>query len=421
MSKNTIILNLWLCLPLGLWTSPSPASPQPLSAVSWPHHLFSPYVDAVIWPTFDFINAIDEIGIKYFNLGFVVAAAPDDCTPSWGTYYPVDAGYLQTEIGAIRDRGGDVVVSFGGAANTELGLSCGNSEDLRQAYQQVIDAYNLTRIDFDIEGTWIGDEPSVERRSQAIAALQEDAAGGGRELSVWFTLPVLPTGLLPDALNLLESALHYGVEIAGVNIMTMNYGDVPAPNPNGQMGEYAIESATSLFYQLQGLYNDAGFPRPDEELWHMIGVTPMIGLNDVTTEVFYPEDAEELLAFAQAQHIGMLSFWSLNRDGPCSGGEIPYVSPNCSSILQEPFEFSSILLPFSGGAASAPGAPGSVAECRISPNPFYGSTTIVYDVKVAGPLRLDVYDIRGRRIETLVEQFFEAGRYKEYWGAAHLA
>src|SRR5205085_9983961 len=96
---------------------------------------------------------------------------------------------------------------------------------LTAAYQSVVTAYGLTHIDFDIEGAAVADHASIDRRSQAIAAVQKAAAAAGHPLSVWYTLPVLPTGLTADGLYVIQSALKYGVNIAGVNIMTMDYGD----------------------------------------------------------------------------------------------------------------------------------------------------------------------------------------------------
>src|SRR5262249_54801980 len=156
--------------------------------------------------------------------------------------------------------------------------------------------YGLTHIDFDIEGAAVADRSSIDRRSQAIAALEQAAAAAGKELDVSFTLPVLPTGLTADGLYVLQAALRDGVKVRTVNVMAMDYGDSAAPRPSGKMGDYAIQAATSLFGQLRGLYGTA---LTDVQLWHTIGVTPMIGRNDVTTEVFTQQDAQKLLAFAR--------------------------------------------------------------------------------------------------------------------------
>ena len=43
-------------------------------------------------------------------------------------------------------------MSFGGAAGTEVAAKCSSAASLKAAYKTVIDRYNLTRVDFDIEG-----------------------------------------------------------------------------------------------------------------------------------------------------------------------------------------------------------------------------------------------------------------------------
>ena len=50
-------------------------------------------------------------------------------------------------------------------------------------------------------------------------------------LQVSFTLPVLPSGLTPDGVALLNGAAQAGVQVAAVNVMAMDYGDGPAPRP----------------------------------------------------------------------------------------------------------------------------------------------------------------------------------------------
>jgi chitinase len=57
------------------------------------------------------------------------------------------------------------------------------------------------------------------------------------------------------------------------------------------------------------------------QLWSMVGITPMIGINDGATtrnpsEQFKPADATAVTQFAQTNGIGLLSFWAINRDQP---------------------------------------------------------------------------------------------------------
>ena len=305
-----------------------------------PDQVFAPYVDTTLWPPFDFVELAKDEGVKYVTLAFVVAD-PATSEPSWGGYYSVDSGYRGDQIDALRELGGEVLVSFGGAAGTPLAAAISDVDDLTQAYQEVVDQYELTWIDFDVEGSWVADEVSIDRRSQAIRNLQEQAAVDGRPLEVWFTLPVLPSGLTNDGLYVVESALSYGVDIGGVNVMAMDYGDSAAPNPEGQMGDYAIQAAESLFDQMRGAYDAAGVQVTDAELWSLVGVTPMIGQNDVMSERFYVEDAEKLLDFADEVGMGFLSAWSANRDAPCE--TFGTLALTCSGVPQEPFEFAQTL------------------------------------------------------------------------------
>ena len=279
------------------------------------------------------------------TLAFVVAD-PSTNEPSWGGYYSVSSGYRADEIQKLRSLGGEVLVSFGGAAGTELAAAITDVKALTNAYQSVIDQYDLTWIDFDIEGAWVADRDSIDRRSAAIRNLQDRAADEGRALEVWFTLPVLPTGLTNDGLYVITSALSHGVDIGGVNIMAMDYGDSAAPNPEGQMGEYAIQAASSLFQQMRAQYSAFGMQPTQDELWSKVGVTPMIGQNDVLSERFYLEDAQELLNFANANRLGMLSQWSTNRDAACA--TFGQLALHCSGVPQNPFEFSQTLNQFTG-------------------------------------------------------------------------
>ena len=53
------------------------------------------------------------------------------------------------------------------------------------------------------------------------------------------------------------------------------------------------------------------------------------------------------------------------------------------------------------------------------PNPFENQTTIRYQVDQAGPVRMAVYDMSGRRLEVLVNSFQEAGEYQVEWNASN--
>ena len=299
----------------------------------------APFVDIGAWPTPNLTQIAETTGLRQFSLGFIVNGTAA-CTPSWFNAYAMSAGFEQSDIASLRAIGGDVKPSFGGEAGTELAQSCTDVPSLTAAYQSAITAYNLTQIDFDIEGSAVADPASIDRRSQAVAALQRTAAAAGKTLNVTLTLPILPSGLTSDGLYVVESAVKYGAEFTLVNGMAMDFGDIEAPNPGGQMGTYAIDTAKSLYIQLTPLYPSL----TSAQVWNMIGVTPMIGQNDNSSEVFYQADMRQLLAFAQQQHLGELAFWDVTRDGDACTGSLS----KCTDITQTPYEFSKMIAPYQG-------------------------------------------------------------------------
>jgi hypothetical protein len=313
----------------------------PAATAAWPAQFFAPYVDVTLYPTYNLVTTTQTEGIKYYTLAFITADSNNQ--PAWGGYtsYEINGGSfdmaLRQQVASVRSLGGDVMASFGGAAGQELAQVITSVPQLTAAYQTVVTDYNLTHLDFDIEGAAEADDASIDRRSQALAALEQTAAAAGHPLQIWYTLPALPTGLTADGLYVLQSAMKYGVQLAGVNLMTMDYGESAAPNPSGQMGEYAIQAADSLFGQLGTLY---GTSKTSAQLWAMIGITPMIGLNDDTNEVFDEAAAEQVTAFAQQHGMGRISMWSLNRD--TQGTTQTYTSDQSSSITQNAFDFSKI-------------------------------------------------------------------------------
>jgi hypothetical protein len=267
------------------------------------------------------------------------------CNASWGGVTPVSSERtIAPQLKSLRALRGDALASFGGANGTELALACPSAESLAAQYQAVITKYKLQRIDFDIEGGAVGDSAANIRRGEAIAILQRSARAAGRKLAVSFTLPVLPTGLTAEGFGLMRATIKTGAKVSIVNGMAMDYGDAAAPNPRGRMGYYAIKVAGSLKSQLHRLYPKLTTAR----LWAMVGVTPMIGVNDTNSEVFTPSDASQLVKFAASKHLGMLAFWSAGRDKECPGGAKAYAEASCSSIAQSPFAFSKLFKRFAG-------------------------------------------------------------------------
>ncbi|WP_345634502.1 chitinase [Streptomyces thinghirensis] len=287
------------------------------SEPSAPVTAYAPYVSATT------ASATDSGGSPAtYNLAFVISSG-DDCVPRWNGVQDIDDTSVAARVAKLKESGADVRVSFGGASGTELAAACGSAADLAQAYGEALDAAGSTRADFDIEGGALTDTDSVVLRSEAIALLQEERDG----LEVSFTLPVMPSGLDADSLTLLASANDHGVQVATVNLMTMNYGE----SYDGDMGQYALTSAEAAHTQFREVFGTS-----DADAWRGMALTSMLGVNDVAGETFTLADAAEVRAFAEEKGIAWVSVWATFRDTRCAeDASATDALTTCSGVEQE--------------------------------------------------------------------------------------
>jgi chitodextrinase len=305
--------------------SPSPApSPAPTPAPSKQSASssaleFAPYIDMSL--ANNNLTAIAaKSGVKKFSLAFVTGSG---CTPQWFSQYTIPGeNNIKPIISAFGSD--NVIISFGGAVGTELAQSCGTVAGTQAAYQAVIDYYGVKNLDFDIEGAGLGIPSVTDIRNQALAGLQKANPG----LTISYTLPTFPTGLTYDGVNLLNSAAKYGVNVDIVNLMTMDYG---ASFDGSIMGQHAINAAKAVVGQIA----TAG-------LKARVGITPMIGINDVQSEVFSLANAAEVASYAKSNTntIGRLAMWSIARDNGSCVGSLSY---GCSGVSQSDYAFAQAL------------------------------------------------------------------------------
>ncbi|MHA7218916.1 chitinase [Arthrobacter sp. MDT1-48-3] len=317
---------------------------------------FAGYVDVTATPAYAFEVPSADAGNSVM-LSFIVASTTDPCEPSWGTFYGLDEAEvaldLDRRVARLVQDGGEVTVSFGGLLNDELATACTDPEDLKDAYEAVVDRYSLSTVDLDIEGENLKDTAAGERRAEAMAALQAERADTDTPLNVWLTLPVAPTGLTAEGTAAVAQFLEAGVDLAGVNVMTMDYG---GSRPEGtDMLTASQNAADATHRQVQVLYERAGKELGPQAAWRKIGLTPMIGQNDVKGEVFTLDDAKAFNTFAAERGVGRMSMWSLNRDGTCSENyaDTTVVSDACSGVDQQGMLFAPLLGEgFTGRAAT---------------------------------------------------------------------
>ncbi|HYS41468.1 MAG TPA: hypothetical protein VEO01_38120, partial [Pseudonocardiaceae bacterium] len=107
------------------------------------------------------------------------------------------------------------------------------------------------------------------------------------------------------------------------------------------------QAAQATLNQIRGPFPSMGFGN--------IGITPMIGVNDDSAEIFTEANASSVVSFANSNGIGRLAFWSVDRDQPCGGAATGL--PACSEISQAKLDFTKIFNGFSGGGGTNPPPP----------------------------------------------------------------
>ncbi len=295
--------------------------------------LFSPYKDVTInldWNTDTMRTAVTGTPIPLVGSGSLVATAlpnlgaitlafaSGECgSESWGGI-PADS-FASANIQPLANAGIDYVVSTGGQAGT---FTCSSPAGMAQFLARYMSPH-LVGVDFDIEG---GQSQAQINNLVSNAAYAETLYPN---LRFSFTLATLAASDGSyGGVNGLGDMVVRAVKAANlpnytINLMVMDFGSA-SPGvcvvANGQcdMGQSAIQAALNL----EHTYGIAA---------SHIELTPMIGLNDNTSETFSMANVDTVTSYAASQGMAGVHFWSLDRDTPCASNT-GYASPICNSV-----------------------------------------------------------------------------------------
>ena len=277
----------------------------PAYAAKFPAHYAAPYLQITSSNAADMKADMKVSGDKFYTLAFLTASS--GCKLQWEAGPDSPDSFVST-VKAFQSAGGNVILSFGGEGSTELAQSCTSLSQLTHAYNNVLTAYGVSRLDFDVEGDAVDDTAANNRRNKALAALQAEHPS----LKVDYTLPVNPDGLPGDELDILKNALDNGVKVNLVNIMTMDFGDGQNPLKDA---ESAAKATAKQLASLYGISTSAAYAK--------LGLTPIAGQND-DNEFFSLSDAQTLESFAASHGVQELAFWEV--DGYDKGDGYAYSS-----------------------------------------------------------------------------------------------
>ncbi len=295
--------------------------------------LFSPYKDVTInmnWNTDQMQSAVEGSDLPVVGSGSVVstyvpklpaitlAFATGSCgSENWGGV--PGASFASENVPQLQAAGLNYVVSTGGEAGTFTCTSASGMEAFIARYASP----HLVGIDFDIEGG----------QSQSdIQNLVASAAGAQAEypnIQFSFTLATLAAsdgsfgGVNSLGNEVVQAVLGSSLKNYVINLMTMDFGSASSSvcvvvNSSCEMAQSAEQAVKNL----EHTYGIAA---------GKIAVTPMIGLNDNTSETFTAADVDTLTSYVKSNGLAGLHFWSFDRDTPCSSAT-GYASPTCNSV-----------------------------------------------------------------------------------------
>ena len=309
-----------------------PATPKEdqKTKTGWPYHAVAPFVDLSSWVPLSSeysLNGVpnmalveEQTGLNYYNLGFI---QPDRTTPldsngnirwGWGGYYDLSEkgndGYqypkIKQTISDLKDMGAMYTISVGGQLGEAPWIVTTNVDKLEAFYLEIIDLYDLKRLDLDIEES-NQEESGNLANAKAIKQVQDQTG-----VEIVLTIPIMPSGWTDKQIKIIRAYLDQGVDIALINSMTMCYG--AGVYSNEDYGDASIRAIENSVKQMQEIYQSYGIPLTQEQAYLKTGATVDIGYESDLYPIFTPEMTRKVVNHAKKHKYGMLSYWSINRD-----------------------------------------------------------------------------------------------------------
>ena len=241
-------------------------------------------------------------GLQSLTLAFATGQCGKE---HWGG---LNAQSLATaNVMALQQANLGYIISTGGSDGV---FTCDNQEGM-DAFIVRYQSTHLLGFDFNIEAN------QSELMIQNLVHQVGRAMRRNPDLRFSFTLAAVASNSISISSSLnatgqwvMKAIANEGLKHYFINLMVMNYGQ--AEQGNCVVRANQCDMAASAIRAVNNLSLKYHIPL------YRIEVTPMIGINDVVTNVFTLEDAKKLTTFAQTYGLGGLHFWSLNRDVPCT-------------------------------------------------------------------------------------------------------
>jgi chitinase len=304
---------------------------QPAAALPANWYESAPYYSTLDSSGPNLSQVMSATGTKAFDLAFILSGG--GCSATWDGTDPVSGDtQVAATISQIRSGGGDVIVSAGGFNGTKLGQTCSSAPATAAAYQAVITQYGLHAFDFDLEEPEIENSAAIDNELGAAQILQRNNPG----LFVSVTIPSTTTGANFFGQQLLNESKSLGFTPDDYTIMPFDGG---------------FSGASSQITALQDFHSQlmSTFGWSSAQAFAHEGFSGMNGRTD-SAEIFTQADFGSVLSFAESNGMSRYTFWSVNRDRECTPVDNGFTSSECSSIAQNPWDFTADTVAFAGHA-----------------------------------------------------------------------
>ncbi|KAH9276386.1 hypothetical protein BASA83_001077 [Batrachochytrium salamandrivorans] len=257
-------------------TPSTPSAPKlPLPNIpgvyNWPALVFALTVDTTGPNAVNLATMSNTAGTFMYNLGYLVADATN--SPSWGGLHSLSDSWYLSQIQQIRNFGGDVMISFGGPKGQELAQVITSASKLKTQYQNVIDSYSISWLDFTFK---------VHRSLTAHPSM--------------CAMPLSVVSRLSFQISVLHT--HCQLHQLGCLVMQCMCSHRPIMQVFVSMckAAYTQVKATGLAY-------------------FSMGITPVIGNGEYAGATFSANDASQVLLFARSNSwVAYVSSSTANTD-----------------------------------------------------------------------------------------------------------
>jgi len=290
----------------------------------------APFVDMVSWVdvsspyskngAINLKKLAEDSGNYTYSLGFIQLNQSNPTNPDgtarwgWGGYYDLSEkgndGYqyegIKSSIKELKQAGGEVIVSFGGQLGLAPWTVCQDTKVLMQMYLEVINAYDLKRIDLDIEES---NQDAYQNYQNALALKEvQDATG----VNVTLTIPISPSGWEQKQIDVIKAYLGTGLNVDIINSMTMCYYGYGV-HADEDYGDASIRALKNAKEQLKTIYSGFGITLTDKDAYSLMGATVAIGAESGNPD-FTADLTRKLVSFCKDAGVRQMAMWNMERD-----------------------------------------------------------------------------------------------------------